>query len=127
MVKKAVLIYDTRCSLCCGCMRWIKLREIRKDTFEFIPCQSDEHRRRFPEISEKKCLDALHLVLPDERILVGDKSIPEILSRLRYFRWLAILFKIPIIHLFSYAVYRFIANNRYIISRTILPLTQEDK
>jgi len=65
------------------------------------------------------------MVLPDGQILTGDKSLPEILKRLRYFRRLYVLFGIPVIRLFSYAVYRLIANNRYIISQTILPLTQE--
>ena len=65
------------------------------------------------------------MVLPDGQIIIGDKSLPEILIRLRYFRRLAVLFRVPVIRLFSYAVYRLIANNRYVISQTILPLTQE--
>ncbi len=125
MADTAVLIYDEECSLCCGCMRWLKLHAIGSDAFEVIPCQSKKRMSLFPGLSEKACLEELHLVLPDGQILTGDKSLPEILIRLRYFRWLAFLFKIPVIRLFSYAVYRLIANNRYIISKTILPLTEE--
>jgi len=125
MIKPIVLIYDSHCSLCCGCMKWIRLHAIRKDVFEFIPCKSDERKYRFPEISEKVCLEALQVVLPDKKILAGEKSLPEILCRLRYFKWLAILFKIPVIHFFSYTLYRCVANSRYVISRIILPLTQE--
>jgi len=66
------------------------------------------------------------MVLPGGQILTGDKTLPEILIRLRYFRRLAVLFRIPVIRLFSYAAYRFIANNRYIISKTISPLTEEE-
>ncbi|MBC8552396.1 MAG: DUF393 domain-containing protein [Candidatus Brocadiales bacterium] len=106
-------------------MNWIKSHEIGTDTFEFIACQSEERKRRFPDTSEEACLEALHLVTPDGRILAGDKSLPEILCNLRYFRWLAIFFKMPVISLLSYFVYRRIANNRYIISQTILPLTRE--
>ncbi|MBZ0110708.1 MAG: DUF393 domain-containing protein [Candidatus Scalindua rubra] len=120
-----VLIYDAKCSLCCGCMNWIKSHSMDTDTFEFIACQSDECKSRFPDIREEACLEALHLVTPDGRILAGDKSLPEILCNLRYFRRLAIFFKMPIINLLSYFVYRWIANNRYIISRAILPLTRE--
>lgn len=101
------------------------MHAIGSDAFEFIPCQSKERMSRFPTLSEKACMDALHMVLPDGQILTGDKSLPEILIRLRYFRRLAVLFRIPVIRLFSYAVYRLIANNRYVISQTILPLTQE--
>jgi len=71
-------------------------------------------------------LEALHLVLPDRQTLTGDKALPEILIRLRHFRRLAVLFRTPVIRLFSYAFYRLIANNRYIISKTILPLTEEE-
>ncbi len=121
-MKPTVLIYDAECSLCCGCMNWIKSHAIKKNTFEFISCQSEERKRRFPDIKQDACLEAFHLVTPDDRVLVGDKSLPEILSRLRYFRWLSVFFKMPIISLLFFAVYRWLANNRYVISKTILPL-----
>ena len=124
-VKPTVLIYDAKCSLCCGCMNWIKSYTMGTNTFEFIACQSEERKSRFPDIREEACLNALHLVTPAGRILTGDKSLPEILCNLRYFRWLTIFFKMPVISLLSYFVYRRVANNRYIISQTILPLTRE--
>ncbi len=124
-MKPTVLIYDAECSLCCGCMNWIKSHSINMNTFEFISCQSKELKKRFPDIIQDACLEAFHLVAPDDRVLVGDMSLPEILCRLRYFRWLYFFLKIPIINSLSYAVYRWLANNRYVISKTILPLTQE--
>ncbi|MBT6229025.1 MAG: DUF393 domain-containing protein [Candidatus Scalindua sp.] len=123
-MKPTILIYDAECSLCCGYMNWIKSHAMDTVTFEFIACQSEERKSRFPDIGEEACLEALHLVTPDGRTLAGDKSLPEILCNLRYFRWLAIFFKIPVISLLSYFAYHRIANNRYIISQTILPLTQ---
>jgi predicted DCC family thiol-disulfide oxidoreductase YuxK len=125
MADTVVLIYDEECSLCCGCMRWLKLHAIRGDAFEIIPCQSKKRMSLLPGLNEKVCLEELHMVLPDGQILAGDETLPEILIRLRYFRWLAFLFRIPVIRLFPCAVYRLIANNRYIISKTILPLTKE--
>ncbi len=124
-MKPIVIIYDDKCSLCRGYMNWIKLHAIKRGVFEFISCQSEERIRRYPDITQDACLDALHLVTPDDRILIGEKSLPEILSRLKYFRWMSSFFKMFIINYFFYVAYRVIANNRYIISRTILPLTQE--
>lgn len=124
-MKSTVLIYDARCSLCRGCMNWIKSHAIRRDTFEFVPCQSEEREIRFPGIREGACLETLHLVTSDGRVLTGDKSLPEILSRLRHFRWLAVFFRVPVISYLSYVVYRWLADNRYVVSRTILPLTDE--
>ncbi len=124
-MKRTVLIYDAECSLCCGYMNWIKSYTMKPGTFEFIACQSNELKSRFPNIREETCLEDLHLVTPDGRILAGDKSLPEILCNLRYFRWLTIFFKIPIISFLSYFVHRRIADNRYIISQTILPLSRK--
>ncbi|MCP4269230.1 MAG: DUF393 domain-containing protein, partial [Candidatus Brocadiaceae bacterium] len=76
-------------------------------------------------IREEACMEALHVVTPDGRILAGDRSLPEILHNLRYFRWLAIFFKIPVISLLPYFVYHWIASNRYIISQTLSPLSRE--
>lgn len=124
-IKKAVLIYDDRCSLCRGCMKWIELHAIKKNAFVFIPCQSEERRIRFPEITDKACQKAFHVVLPNNKILVGEKALPEVLNRLKGFGWLSILFKIPIIKTVLYVVYCWVANNRFIISQTIKPLIEE--
>ncbi|HEY4481690.1 MAG TPA: DUF393 domain-containing protein [Candidatus Brocadiaceae bacterium] len=124
-IKAAVLIYDDRCSLCRGCMKWIELHAIEKNAFEFIQCQSEKRRNRFPEITDKACQKAFHIVLPNNRILAGDEALPEVLNRLKGYRWLSILFKMPIIKSFLYVVYRWVANNRFIISQTIKPLIVE--
>ena len=124
-VKSTILIYDAECSLCCGYMNWIKSHAMDMNTFEFIACQSEERKSRFPNIREEACMEALHLVTSDGRILAGDKPLPEILCNLRHFRWLAIFFRIPVFSLLSYFVHRRIANNRYIISQTLSPLTRE--
>ena len=121
----AVLIYDARCSLCRGCMKWIELHAIREDAFEFIPCQSEERRIRFPEMTDETCLKSFQMALPDNRILTGDKALPEIVNRLRGFRWLSFLFKTPVIRVFLYAIYRWVSNNRFIISQIIKPLIEE--
>ncbi|MDN3515946.1 MAG: DUF393 domain-containing protein [Candidatus Brocadia sp.] len=124
-IKAVVLIYDARCSLCCGCIKWIELHAVNRDAFEFVPCQSEERRRRFPEMSDETCLQAFQLVLSHNQILSGEKALPEILTRLKGFRWLSALPRLPISRVIFYAVYRWIANNRYIISHIVKPLAQE--
>lgn len=123
--ETVVLIYDDTCSLCRGCRRWIELHAIRRDVFEFIPCRSDERRRRFPEMRDETCIQSFQLALSRDQILAGDKALPEILIRLKVFRWLTPLFKLTISKNCLYAAYRWISNNRYIISQTIKPLIQE--
>lgn len=124
-MRAAVLIYDDKCSLCRGCMKWIALHAIREDLFTFIPCQSEDRKNLFPQITDDACLKSFQLVLPNNQVLAGDKALPEILIRLKGFRWLSVLFKTPLIKYILYAVYRWIANNRYIISQAIKPLIED--
>ncbi|MBF8277100.1 MAG: hypothetical protein HW390_2173 [Candidatus Brocadiaceae bacterium] len=124
-MERIVLLYDDSCSLCRGCMKWIELHAIRKDVFEFVPCQSEERRRRFPEVEDATCRQSLLAMLPGKVMLSGDATLPEIIVRLRGFRWFSVLFKTPIVRGLLYVLYHWVANSRYIISHAIKPLVDE--
>ncbi|MCZ7623969.1 MULTISPECIES: thiol-disulfide oxidoreductase DCC family protein [Candidatus Kuenenia] len=124
-MKNVALIYDDKCSLCRGSMKWIELHAIRKGIFEFVSCQSEERRLRFPWLAEERCMQSLQLIFPDGHTLAGDEVIPEIISRLRGYRILSVLFKLPVIKSVLFALYRKLADNRYIISQFIKPLIPE--
>ena len=114
-MSRVVLIYDGACPVCQAGMRWVERRALPGE-FEFLACQSRERRARFPRVSEEACLAALQLVLPDGRVLAGDAAIPEILRRLRRWRWLARLFRLPGVVLLAPRLYAWVARNRYAIS-----------
>lgn len=111
----AVVIYDGACGLCQGSVGWVS-RRARAGAFEFLPCQAVERRARYPALAEATCLEAIQLVLPDGRILGGAAALPEILRRLRGWRWAAALFRVPGARLLAPIAYRWIARNRYRIS-----------
>lgn len=125
-IKSITIIYDAKCSLCCGCMKWIQLHAVNKDMFKFITCQSPGRAEKFPDIKEEICLESMHVVLSDNKILKGDEALPEIVSRLQYYKISGLLFKIPVIRSLLFLIYRCISNNRYIISKTIWPLMKEE-
>ncbi len=106
-------------------MKWIELHAIRGDAFAFISCQSEERKKRFPEITDEACRKSLQLALPGGQILVGEEALPEILMRLKGYRRLCVFFRIPILKTVLYAIYRWVSNNRFIISQTIQPLVGE--
>ena len=114
----AVVIYDGACGLCQGSVAWVS-RRARPGAFEFLPCQAAERRARYPALAEATCLEAIQLVLPDGRILGGADALPEILRRLRGWRWAAALFRVPGAGLLAPIAYRWIARNRYRISCAI--------
>jgi predicted DCC family thiol-disulfide oxidoreductase YuxK len=117
-IARAVLIYDGGCPLCQEAVGWLSRRGIRGQ-FEFLPCQSVERRARFPRIEERACMAAMHLVLPDGRVLAGAAAAPEILQRLRGWRWLAAAFRLPGAGLLGPVVYGWIARHRYRMSALV--------
>jgi len=111
----AVLIYDGHCGLCREGVTWISRRVIRGE-IEFLPCQSAERRARFPWLEERRCMEAMQLVLPGELLLSGAAAAPEILRRLHRWRWLAGAFGLPGANLLAPRVYGWIARHRYRLS-----------
>ena len=117
--RKAVLIYDGNCPVCQRAIEWIQANQ-RKDSFEILPCQSDEVRRRFPSIEESVCLTAMQLILPDGQTLSGEAALPEILRRLRHYRLAAWLLRLPGSKILARVLYRWFARHRYHIARVFL-------
>ncbi len=123
--KPLTIIYDSKCSLCRGSMKWIELKAINKNSFRFIACDSEERAIEFPLIQKTDCLKAMHVITPEKEVIKGDGALSEIVIRLKNYNKLTIFFKIPILRHLFYAVYRCIANNRYVISQTIWPLIDD--
>ncbi len=115
-----VLIYDGECSVCRNAVEWIRARAA-PETFEYLSCHSEDLPRRFPQIEKNACLTAMHLVLQDGSVLAGEQAAPEILLRLRRFRWAAPLFRLPFARSFSRVFYRRFAARRHDISRLLFP------
>ena len=115
MVTPLVLIYDGECRFCQGGITWVRNRAVPGE-FEYLPSQSPDRKRRFPSLSDQDCEEAIQLVLPDGRVLSGDRAVPEILRRLRGWRWLGLLFRLPGAGWIAPSVYSWVARNRYAIS-----------
>ena len=115
MSSPLVVIYDGACEFCQGGIHWISRRAVRGE-IEFLPCQSAERRAQFPALDEARCMEAIHVVLPGGRVLVGHAAIPEILRHLKGWRWLAALFRLPGVGWLAPAVYAWVARHRYQIS-----------
>jgi predicted DCC family thiol-disulfide oxidoreductase YuxK len=112
-----VLIFDADCPVCRASADWIRRNAGVHEAFELLPCRADETRARFPSIEESACLRAMHLVLPDGKILAGEQALPEILRRTRRYRWAAPLFRLPGAGILSRLLYRAFARLRHRISR----------
>ncbi len=112
---RATLIYDGSCPICSSTVAWIEENE-KDDSFEMVPCQSEAMDRRFPDVKLDECMNAMHLVLPDGKILGGEQALPEIFRRLRWYQPVALLFKLPGMKVLSRIFYRWFADRRYRIA-----------
>lgn len=115
LTGKSTLIYDAACPLCTHTVDWIK-RTAEKNSFELLPCQSGDLGTRFPAIEREACMKALHLVIPDGRKYAGEKALPLILEKMKRYRWLGVLFKLPGVMLVCRFYYRGVAGIRYRLS-----------
>ena len=116
-----VLVYDADCPVCRAAADWVRRHAVVPGTFQYLPCRSAETRSRFPAIAEAACLQAMHLVLPDGAILVGERALPEILRRTRRYRRAAVLFRFPGAGTVSRFLYRAFARRRHRISKRLFP------
>jgi len=113
--SRDVLIYDSACPVCSGAVRWIQDNAIR-GAFDAVPCHAVQNGVPNLGIKREDCLQAIHLVLPDGRILAGEKALPEIVARLRKYRLAGVLFKLPGAATVFRIVYRWFAVRRYRIA-----------
>jgi predicted DCC family thiol-disulfide oxidoreductase YuxK len=111
----ATLIYDGKCPVCSGTVKWISEHEI-SGSFEMVACQSEKRGALYPEVNRSDCMTAMHLVLPDGTVLVGEQALPRIVSRLRGYRFAAPLFRLPGARALSRIAYRWFADRRYRIT-----------
>jgi len=124
--ERAVLIYDGKCPVCAATVKWIRENEI-SGSFEMIPCQSDQRRSRHPEVNRADCMKAMHLVLPDGTVLVGERALPDILARVKMYRFAAPLLKLPGTAIISRVAYRWFAERRYRIASILSHLAGNRK
>ena len=115
-----MLIYDGECAVCRSAAEWVR-ENAEPGAFEFLSCHSDDLPLRFPAIARAACLEAMHLVLPDGSVLIGQTALPEIMRRLgaRRYRWAAALFRLPGAGFLSGAFYRWFAARRHRIARLV--------
>ncbi len=122
-MDKAVIIYDGACPVCSGAVKWIGENEI-ENSFEMLTCQSNNLAKDFPHLHRSECMKAMQLVLPNGTIIAGEQALPEILKRLRRYRFAALLFKLPGAGRASRIVYRWFADRRYRIASLMSHITK---
>jgi predicted DCC family thiol-disulfide oxidoreductase YuxK len=113
--KKATLIFDGACPICSATVEWIGENET-EGSFEMLPCQAEGVREHFPGVDPVECMQAMRLVLPNGKVFVGERALPEIFKRLRRYRFVSLAFRLPGAAPLSRIAYRWFADRRYRIA-----------
>ncbi len=113
--RKSTLVFDGHCSFC---RRWVAriARRDRSGTFEFVARQTEGLTERFPKLVEGDFNTGMRLITPDDAIHVGADAAYQIIRRLRYWRRIAWLYRVPGIHRLTRTVYAWVAANRQSLS-----------
>ncbi len=110
-VRKSTLVYDGQCSFCRG---WVSriARWDRGHALELVARQTDGLTERFPRLTEGDFNTGMRLITPDDAIHVGADAAYQVARRLRYWRWIAWAYHVPVIHWLTRSVYAWIASHR---------------
>ncbi len=113
---KSVLVYDGECGFCRRQIERIQRRD-QQQGFEYLPRQTPGITDRFPALAEGDFNTGMRLIFPDGRIRVGADALYEVARRLRGWRWLAWLYRVPGLHRLARALYAWVAAHRYALGR----------
>lgn len=107
-----VVVYDGACRFCRAQMGWIARRAAAGD-FEFVPSQSAELLTRFPQLRGEEFNAGLRLVAADGGVQRGADAVYRIARRLRGWRWVALLYRVPGLTWLARRAYALVAARRY--------------
>ncbi len=108
-VEKSFLIWDGDCAFCARCVQFIQ-RRIRTSAKIVAHQKAD---LKVLGLTTEQCNQALQWVNSEGKIRSGSRAVSELLKTANG-AWpvLGVLIDLPIIRVFSSAIYKFIAKNR---------------
>lgn len=113
------IIYDGECRFCLWSIN--RIRNLAAvDQFEYLPRQQQGLDERFPILSESDFNTGLRLIHPDGTVHVGADGVYEIYRRLHPYRFVAWVYRIPLLTQVFRLGYALIARNRHRFGRVQL-------
>lgn len=113
---RPVVVYDGECPFCLRQVEKMKRRDPDR-VFEYVPRKAEGLERRFPRLAEGDFNTGMRLVHTDGSISVGADAVYQIARRLRGWKNLAWLYRVPLLHLFFRRAYAWVAKNRQRLAR----------
>lgn len=107
------VVYDGNCNVCRKIVaildRWDRDRKL-----EIVPAQAPGVQARFPWISDRAFMESMQVVRSSDGMTwEGAAGIEQLLAVLPRGRWIAWIFRVPLVRGIAERAYRWFARNRY--------------
>ena len=106
------LVYDGDCRVCNRSVKLLRQMDKRQE-IEIVPSQATGVTARFPWIPSAAFADAIQLIGPGGQTWQGAAAIEQLLGVLPRGRWIAWMYKVPLVRTIADRLYRWFARNRY--------------
>ncbi|MCG3178156.1 MAG: hypothetical protein BIFFINMI_00479 [Phycisphaerae bacterium] len=113
---RPVVVYDGDCAFCRGQVDRMRRRD-PGGIFEYVPRCQERLEERFRQIVEGDFNSGMRLIEPDGRVYVAADAVFHIARRLRGWRRLAWLYRVPLLHALFRWGYALVAKNRHRLAR----------
>jgi predicted DCC family thiol-disulfide oxidoreductase YuxK len=74
-----LVLYDPECPLC---LRFKQGLELMDKNLCFVSARDDEAYIEFPELSRQECLEKIHMITRDKKILIGSEVVDYLVARI---------------------------------------------
>lgn len=106
-----IIIYDDKCAFCRRQIDRIKNCDTQ-DLFEYLPNDTPDILKRFPQLEAKDLNASIWLIAPDGTLYAAAEAVYQIVLRLPKYNWLALFYRLPFFHSAARWTYRWIAKHR---------------
>ena len=110
--ERPVVVYDGECPFCLKQLDRMQKRD-SKGVFDYQPRQAEGLEERFPKLAEGEFNSGMRLIDADGSISAGADAVYGIARKLDGWKYLAWLYRVPVVHSVCRAAYDWIARNRY--------------
>lgn len=83
-----LILFDPECPLC---LRFKQALEYLDKSLTFVSARDEEIYQHFPELSRQACLEKVHMITPEMKILSGPEVVDHLMNTLpgvKKFAWL---------------------------------------
>ena len=119
-LKPAVLqykvLYDGQCEICQSSVSWLRWLD-KRHVIDPVPISAEVLSGLEQPLDLDACLRELHVCAPEGEVYVGWEAVAELARQFRWTWLIGTLGGLPILRHIGRAAYRWVARNRYVLSR----------